>query len=383
MHLPGRLLLTSVLLLACVADGHAAEQETPPREQLEAVNQAIGQIEQWLDEASDTLSEEEQRLRRIQQVMTAREQDIADNRQQIRSLRQELSALRQQADRLRRDIESDQELVARAVRASWMSRRDSPLKLLLNQEDPGRGRRLLRYFGDFNQARAEQIRAWQSDLDELQNTRARIRSRQTMLDAENDQLEQQLVALEENREQRRAAVEALQADMQQRTATLETLQDDREQLEALIEEINRIVVDIPAPEDAVPFDQARGNMPWPLEGRPVNRFGERYSDGNLRRRGIIIEADPGTPVRAIHQGRVVFADWLRGSGLLVVVDHRNGYISLYAHNGALDKRSGDWVNRGEPVATAGNNAGMNTPGVYFEIRQGGDPLDPADWLLAR
>ncbi len=382
MRLPGCLLLTSVLL-ACMADGQAAEQQTPPREQLEAVNEAIGQIEHWLDVASDTLSEEEQHLRRVQRLMSAREQDIADNRRQIQTLRQELSALRQRADQLRRDIESDQARVARAVRASWMSRRDSRLKLLLNQEDPGRGRRLLRYFGDFNQARARQIRAWQSDLDELQNTRARIQSQQTVLDAENERLEQQLVALEENREQRHAAVEALQADMQQRTATLESLQADREQLEALIEEINRIVVDIPAPEDAVPFDQARGDMPWPLEGRPVNRFRESYSDGNLRRRGIIIEADPGTPVRAIHQGRVVFADWLRGSGLLVVVDHRDGYISLYAHNGALDKRSGDWVNRGEPLATAGNNAGMDTPGVYFEIRHGGDPLDPAGWLQAR
>lgn len=374
--------LTLSALLMLAATGGRAEGEPPPQERLETVNAAIGRIEQWLDEASESLSGEEQSLRRLQRDISEREQAITTNRQRIRELEAGLRELRAEAASLNEAIEADRVLVARAVRASWMTRDDSPLKLLLNQEEPGRSSRMLQYYDAFNEARVARIRTWRDNLAALQQTRERIASRQRTLDEETRALEQQLSTLNHAREEREALISELQEEMEERSSTLESLQEDREQLEALIEEINRIIVDIPAPEEAVPFDSARGNMPWPLQGQPVNDFGETYSDGNLRRQGIIIAGEPGAPVRAIHQGRVVFADWLRGSGLLVVVDHGGGYISLYAHNGALDKRSGDWVNRGEPLATAGTNAGMDTPGVYFEIRHNGTPRDPVNWLQA-
>jgi septal ring factor EnvC (AmiA/AmiB activator) len=116
-----------------------------------------------------------------------------------------------------------------------------------------------------------------------------------------------------------------------------------------------------------------------VEGDALNRFGATYSDGNLHRQGIVLSAEEGAPVRAVHPGRVVFSDWLRGSGLLVVVDHGEGYMSLYANNGSLIKRNGDWVNRGEALATAGSNGGMDGSGIYFEIRHNGQAEDPATW----
>lgn len=375
-----RWLALSALLMLAATGGRAAEE--PPQERLEAVNAAIGQIEQWLDETSESLSNEEQSLRRIQHDISEREQDITANRQRISALQAELQELQSEAGALEASIRDGQTQVARAVRASWMTRSDSPLKLLLNQQDLSRSSRMLRYYDAFNEARVARIEAWREDLEALQRTREQIASRQQALNGENRALEQQLAALNRDRAQRQTLISELQEQMDERSNTLESLQEDREQLEALIEEINRIIVDIPAPEEAAPFDAARGEMPWPLPGQPANRFGESYSDGNLRRQGIIIAGEPGTPVRAIHQGRVVFADWLRGSGLLVVVDHGGGYISLYAHNGALDKSSGDWVNRGEPLATAGTNAGMDTPGIYFEIRHNGTPRDPVNWLQA-
>lgn len=373
-----RWLALSALLMLTATGGRAAEE--PPQERLEAVNTAIGEIEQWLDDTSESLSTQEQSLRRIQRDISEREEEITANRKRISSLETELQELQARADALEESISDSQALVARAVRASWMTRSESPLKLLLNQQDLSRSSRMLRYYDAFNEARIARIETWRDNLTALQQTRQQIASRQQTLNRENRALERQLAALNSDREQRRTLVSELQEEMDERSDTLESLREDREQLEALIEEINRIIVDIPAPEEAAPFDAARGEMPWPLQGEPANRFGESYSDGNMRRQGIIIAGDPGTPVRAIHQGRVVFAEWLRGSGLLVVVDHGGGYISLYAHNGALDKRSGDWVNRGEPLATAGSNAGMNTPGVYFEIRHNGTPRDPVNWL---
>jgi len=121
-------------------------------------------------------------------------------------------------------------------------------------------------------------------------------------------------------------------------------------------------------------------MPWPLTGAVRASFGQTYSSGQLRRQGLIIATEVGTAVRAIHPGRVVFADWLRGSGNLVIVDHGNSYLSLYAHNQQLTKQAGDWVNRSEALALSGNNAGDGEPGLYLEIRRNSQPLNPADWL---
>ena len=160
---------------------------------------------------------------------------------------------------------------------------------------------------------------------------------------------------------------------------LEQLTEDRARVEELIKQINDAIASIPPPEQLTPFSEARGRMPWPVNGRALNNFGESYSDGNLHRQGLVLAADAGSPVRAVHPGRVVFSDWLRGSGLLVVVDHGDGYLSLYANNQTLVKNTGDWVNRGEAVATAGDNGGLNQPGIYFEIRRHGEALDPAAW----
>jgi len=153
-------------------------------------------------------------------------------------------------------------------------------------------------------------------------------------------------------------------------------------LQALVDQINNAIVDIPETADLMPFADARGRMPWPLNGAVLASFGQTYSNGQLRRQGLIIAAEPGTAVRAIHPGRVVFADWLRGSGNLVVVDHGNAYLSLYAHNQQLTKQAGDWVNRGEALALSGHDAGNGQAGLYLEIRRNSQPQNPADWLAS-
>ena len=124
---------------------------------------------------------------------------------------------------------------------------------------------------------------------------------------------------------------------------------------------------------------ARGAMRWPTEGRLGNRFGRPRNQGKMRWRGVTINAETGTPVNAIHHGRVVYADWLRGSGLLLVLDHGEGYMSLYAHNETLLRDVGDWVTAGAPIATVGASGGRERPALYFEIRHRGDPVDPGDW----
>jgi septal ring factor EnvC (AmiA/AmiB activator) len=169
--------------------------------------------------------------------------------------------------------------------------------------------------------------------------------------------------------------------MDERGTELETLLADQLELQTLINEINAVLIDLPAPDELMPFADSRGNMPWPSSGRLLAAYGDAYSAGQLRRQGIIIESATGSPVRAVHPGRVIFADWLRGSAYLLIVDHGNAFIRLFSHNQHLLKQSGDWVNRGEALALSGEDGGTGEPGLYFEIRRNSETLNHADWLV--
>ena len=140
---------------------------------------------------------------------------------------------------------------------------------------------------------------------------------------------------------------------------------------------------VPRPSEHIPFPELKGLLPWPGDGPLVARFGANYEIGNLRRKGIIIAAEEGSAVRAVHSGRVVFANWLKGSGLLIILDHSDGYMSVYAHNQTLLKHSGDWVGGGEIISTTGSSGGQDSAGIYFEIRQNGVASNPLDWFSSR
>lgn len=375
--------LTTGLCLLLAGTPALPAEENAPRERLREVTAAIEEIEQWMNAARNNRSEQEQALREIGSRIREQEQRIEENRRRIAEQQTRLAGLRERQSELLASLEEQQSLLARSLRGAWTSGRDGPLKLMLNQQDPARMSRMLRYYGQFSDARAQQIREYRRTLEQLETAGEEIEAASQDLRRRDARLEEQLADLEADRLKRRELIDELETKLARRGDELEQLREDRAHLQELIEEINRIVEEIPEPGRIQPFTEARGSMPWPLEGRPINRFGQPYSDGNLRRQGLIIAAEAGTPVRAIHPGRVVFSDWLRGSGRLVVVDHGNNHISLYGHNASLNKQKGDWVNRGEVIATAGSDAGMGQSGVYMEIRRDGEPQDPTQWLAER
>lgn len=384
-----RWLIAAVLALFCASLPvhqqllQAAEQNEAPDAQLQRVNTAIGEIESWLQQARQQRSAEEAALADITRRLDGLNNTISQNRSTVARLDDQLATLQAQEAELIAASEAQRQLVAQALRATHMSGGDSQLKLLLTQQDPGTAQRMLVYFEAFNNNRLLQIRQWQNTLDSLERTNADLAGTRNALERTNRDLQNQLAELQAGRETRSQLIASLNADMATRAETLAQLTQDRAHLQELIDEINRIIVDIPAPEDLMPFTESRGRLPWPVQGNLLSRFGERYGGGNLQRQGIIIGADVGTAVRAVHPGRVVFSDWLRGSGNLVVVDHGNSHISLYAHNQSLIKQSGDWVSRGEAVALSGTDAGTGDPGIYFEIRRNSQPLNPVEWLEAQ
>jgi septal ring factor EnvC (AmiA/AmiB activator) len=370
------------LLCACLALGvqqMPLAQEPAPEEQLAQLNSAIADIETWLNSAANNRSALETQLRDNTQKIDGIRTQVAENRTAIASLQSQLVVLSQRSTALETDKAAQEALIKQAVRASYVSGQEPYLKLLLNQQDPAQSARMLHYYERFNRERLARVETFRETLNELLATRAQIEASSRERDAAEAQLQTQLDSLSAEQEQRSTLLTALKDDITTRSGELQQLTEDRGRLEALLVKIQEAIANIPPPEQLTPFAQARGKLPWPVAGTALNRFGAAYSDGNLHRAGVVMSAELGSPVRAVHPGRVVFADWLRGSGLLVVVDHGEGYLSLYAHNQSLVKRKGDWVNRGEALATSGENSGMGRPGIYFEIRHNGQAQDPAQW----
>jgi murein hydrolase activator len=168
------------------------------------------------------------------------------------------------------------------------------------------------------------------------------------------------------------------AESRNRGAQLKRLQQQQQQLERLLAELRRATEATPFdPND--PFARLRGRLSWPVAGRIETGYGDNVA-GGLRSNGIAIAADRGAPVRAVHEGRVIFADWLSGRGLLIILDHGNGYLSLYGHAEQLFKQAGATVQAGETIAAAGDSGGRARPGLYFEIRRAGKPVNPSGWF---
>lgn len=262
-----------------------------------------------------------------------------------------------------------------------MGRRDF-VKMFLNQEDPARLGRALAYYRYVALARSARIRAIGADLRAIEALKVRVQREQQELNALSTAQQKQQAALTERQRQRRAVLTSLEQRIGTHQTELEALKRDETRLERLIEEIRAAVREVPPDAPAsVSFQQMRGRLALPVNARIRARFGEPRA-GAGRWRGVFLEAQEGQEVRAIFDGRVAFADWLRGFGLLLILDHGSGYMSLYSHNQDLRKQVGDWVTTGEVIARAGTSGGLRSSGLYFEIRHNGEPQNPLLWCTA-
>ena len=380
--------LTHALLVIAVLHPHtniarAAELEPPSQQDVEEINQAISQIENWLAEANRERPDYEQRLAEVEQQISAISTSAESTRNSIRQTELLLISLNQRIDDLTQDKLEQTELVKKALRSAYMEGSQSYLKLVLNQENPDLATRMLHYYQSFNQSRLLQISQYEATLEELAYSEQQQQADGKTLVNERLLLDTQLEELNQIKTARQQALEQLDTAINQRSGELDNLIEDRAALEQLIEQVNLAIENIPVPSEQVPFDAMKGNLPWPGQGELLNQFGASYGDGNLERQGVTIAGAEGSPVQAIHGGRIVFADWLRGSGLLMIIDHGGGYMSLYGHNETLTKSKGAWANAGDFIATAGNSGGQEQIGIYFEIRFNGRPQNPSDWCVRR
>ena len=274
--------------------------------------------------------------------------------------------------------------LSQQIRSAYMVGKNDYMKLLLNQEDPARVGRALAYYDYHNQARANQINTVNIEIEAILQLENNIkRENNALLKLKENQLAKKR-EITQSRSERENILAKLLNELEKQGLELEALQQQEQEtknlLEKLTEEQTRedhgsvaFFADIP------PFNSLKGKLDWPIRGKLLTRFGSRKQGGKLKWQGVVINAEIGVDVQAISGGQVVFADWFRNLGLLIIIDHGDGYMSLYGYNQSLLKRTGDWVLPGEIIALAGDSGGQLRSGVYFEIRNNGSPVNPAKW----
>lgn len=370
------LILTLLLPMPGLADDDASpEQLRDLRERIQRLQQALSRDLQSRDQLQAELRRTETRIGEL-----AREGRELVSRQQ--ETQRELGQLRERQALLASEQSIQIDWLTRTVRASYMSGREPLIKLLLNQQQPDQVARLLRYQEYFQRARHERVGEIRQDLEELLEVSLEVEATRRELEQRRSAVSAQQQRLKSARTERQQALERLTARLGEREQELESLREDEARLEQLLRDMDRALSDIPANPAGEPFGQLAGQLPWPVPGDIKVRFGSRR-EGDLRWNGVLLEAEAGSPVRAIHAGRVVFSDWLRGYGLMTIVDHGNRYLSLYGHNQSLLRDVGDWVATGDTVALAGDSGGQERSGIYFELRHDGKPVNPDRWCNRR
>ncbi|WBM32517.1 MULTISPECIES: murein hydrolase activator EnvC family protein [Pseudomonas] len=428
-----------LLALSCLLSPAFADERAQTQQQLDATRQDIAELKKTLGKLQEEKAGVQKDLKATETDIGNLEKQVEALQQALKKTEGELERLETEKKKLQTARVEQQRLIAIQARSAYQNNgREEYLKLLLNQQNPEKFARTLTYYDYMSKARLEQLRTFNETLRQLASVEQQMSAQQQQLLAQRADLDSRRQALESERGKRQQVLAKLNSDMKDRDQKLQARQQDQADLAKVLKTIEETLArqareaeearkkallaqqeaekrrqqealaaaardqarepEAPAepPKKARTtlgpmvssdganyggaFSAARGKLPWPVNGRLLARFGDaRGNDARAKWDGVMISANPGTQVRAVHGGRVVFADWLRGAGLLVILDHGNGYLSLYGHNQSLLKSAGDIVKAGEAISTVGDSGGQDAAGLYFAIRQQGRPTDPSQW----
>jgi septal ring factor EnvC (AmiA/AmiB activator) len=374
-----RFTATLALTLLLGAAPALAQQEVTPA-QIEELKERIEDIDDWLEDAEEDRSALERQLAATEKNISRLTLERRSLRQQAERQQQRLRELEKEAQELTRTLNRQRDSLKTQIRAAWMEGDAPAVKVLLNEIDPDKIARTMTYYEYLSKDTVTRLEAFRQSLQELRSTQAAVQSTRVELARTEENVAKRQQDLTASRQERQQTLAALNADIQNRRSEREELESDRKRLENLLEEVQQAINNIPSPNESQPFASLRNKLPWPVKGQVLSRYGERYADGKLRRNGLLIATGDDAEIRAIHYGRVVFANWLRGFGLITIIDHGDGYMTLYGHSSSLFTSPGDWVAAGEPIAQAGRTGGTDSPALYFEVRHNGKPDNPGRWL---
>ena len=358
----------------------AAFGEPTNEQQLQAVRQRIEAVTRELNDTRGQRNALREELRALDQSIGRLAVAARRTERSIEANRSRLRTLKRQADSAHRQLGAQAAALEGNIRAAYAMGRQDYLKLLLNQEEPARVARMLAYYRYLGAARSERIAELRATLASVRQLEENIREIDRELSALRADAAEKKAAFQAERARRELVLAQLNREIRERAQELERLKADQQRLEGLVRRLTEYLPELPPPDREARFGRLKGRLAWPTAGTLAARFGEPKQIGALRWRGVLIAAREGTEVRSVASGRVAYADWLRGFGLLLILDHGDGYMTLYGHNQALHKEVGNWVEAGETIATVGSSGDINQAGLYFEIRHQGEPVDPSTWV---
>ncbi len=367
-----------LLLSACLSSALAADSLGEKQEALTQLDKNIKQLDRDVHQL-------QARQKKLIALLRRQEKDVGVVFREVRQLKQNIARQRQrlkqiglQMAEIRRHIQDEKNALEKQIRAAYAMGRHERLKVIFNQQDPVLSSRILVYYGYLNKARLDKICFIETQVKQLQQLQAEQALKKTTLAKALVQRQQDLERLRRLKRQREQTLAEIKRQFVSKKAELAQLKQNEQQLRALIEKLQRQQDDFPFEEaPGKPFAQLKHKLPWPVRGKIIQRFGDKRTEG--RWDGVLIGAREGANVYAVTRGRIVYADWLRGYGLLTIIDHGQGYMTLYAFNQSLFKSKGDWVEAGDVIAAVGQSGGRSQSALYFGIRKKKRPLDPVKW----
>lgn len=373
-------LLGLALLLSWAAPLAAQPDERQARERLDAIGSDIQALNRRLEGTRGARDDAGQALRRVETQLAETHRRLDTLQAERSRLDDEVYDLERQREALEAERDDLEAALATQLAALYRLGQTPQLKLLLNQEDPARLDRLQTYLNHLTRARNARLDELAALNERLATNRRALDERASALAANQATLERRSAELAEQSRERQTLVADLDARYASEQARLADLTQDRAHAERVLRQVQEELARLQRPPPSTAIEQTRGDLPWPVQGAIGSRFGR--GEG-VNRNGILIQAAEGTPVRAVHAGRVVFADWMRGFGNLLIIDHGDGIMTLHAHLQRFEVGVGAAVERDTPIGAVGASGGRTQPALYFEVRRHGNPIDPQGWIARR
>lgn len=373
-------LILVTLLLANSAVSFAWQQATSEdaaqtQARIDAIARELERRQAAMQQRSKQLSLTERELQQLEMQINTVANELADTTSQLAQTNQRIETLEQQEAALEREQKQQARWLAKQLNMAYRIGEHDFLKLILNQENPADFERLHGYYGYLNRARLAKLDELKATQAELRQVVAELAEARNQIVAQQSEQKRQQGVLREQQKQQQQLIRRLQQEQQQDESRVAQLEQDQQELEEVLAAIIAALRDEPQLDGLA---KLKGKLSWPADGKVQNLFG-RTRSGGVKWKGTLIDAAAGSPVRAIADGRVIFANWMRGYGLLLVLDHGDGYMSLYGHNQTILPNVGEVVRRGEQIGLVGQSGGRESPALYLEIRVKGDAVNPAQW----
>lgn len=353
----------------------SAEPQSPEEaeQQIQKLKAELKSLNTWLEQTQSEKSNVEDQLEEKEKSINQLIKRIKELQESIKKSDKQIKDLAHQQRNLKLEMSQQNDQIAAQLRAVYRSGEQEGLKFLLDGRSPEETTRMIRYNRYVSQARQSLINGYSIQADELASIEKNIRTKRAQQAREEAQLAQEKSSLAKGQQEHKLILAKLNKDLKVGDSRVKSLQRDQKQLETLLEKLNAALLESPVFDENVAFSQLKGKLAKPLSKLTVEK---RVNYGG----GIVFAGKLGDSVKAIYNGRVIFADWLRGFGLVIILDHGQGYMSLYGYNQSLLKEVGEWVNANDTLATVGNSGGQSIPGLFFSIRHNGTPINPLDWV---